>query len=205
MPAFRFRELFDHRFKPFMHFLRIYRIYCCKLTSKYNFVKTFFRLRYTFSIIRTRFFVEGRTYSPSNRNIVRHFPRCFPSPTQLLQGMWRPLSRIHSPRFDLIRTLACVCQITRDPTSRLSSIALNFDLADRSSRCSSCLLGLSVTEGAIKAVSSIWRLSVRILFIYFSFSNSLHLAYVFTLYKIIITFGPIFLNFVFFTLSIISR
>lgn len=51
--------------------------------------------------------------------------------------VWRPLSRMHSPRFDPIRTLACVCQITRDPTS-LSSIALNFDLADRSPRCLSC-------------------------------------------------------------------
>lgn len=40
--------------------------------------KNFFRLRYTFSIINPFLCRRIRINSPSNRNIVRHFPRCFP-------------------------------------------------------------------------------------------------------------------------------
>lgn len=95
---------------------------------------------------------------------------------------------MHSPRFDPIRTLACVCQITRDPTS-LSSIALNFDLADRSPRCLSCYSVYRLRKERLKRFR-VFGIVKRTNFFFFKFT--LPISY--TFYIIIREYyiGPIF-------------
>lgn len=137
--------------------LLISRIFLLYKLFENTVVKTFpFRLKYTLTHFpqSIRFFIKRiRIYSPSNRNIVRHFPRC--ATTQLLQEVG--VEAIIADALASIRPNTNIGLRLPDNARSHQPFKHRFKLWPSRSIAplSLVLLGLSVTEGAVKEVSSI--------------------------------------------------